>query len=210
MPEVSSFDFARLAALKQYADLENHLVGILRYALGGDHLAAKTVFFQIVSTSVRYRIIANLLRERDEGAFYRAWKWIEKRIGHCDIARNELVHWSERSIPTLTVSQDGDNLSVSEINLISALQNPKSTANESPIIREADIWKKRDQMRVMLHIVNRFSLTLKSEEMWPWRDLFQQPITCDDPAAFLKVLNDAGHPAELPPFEKKILPLYKT
>ena len=210
MPEVSSFDFARLAALKQYADLENHLVRILRYALAGDQLAADTVFFQIVSTSVRYHIITNLLREREEGVYSRAWKWIEKRVGDCDRARNELVHWSERTIPTITLSQEGENFSVSNIDLIPELRNPKSNANASPIIREADIWEKRDQMRVMLHIINRFGLTLNDNANWPWQTLFRQPITFDEPAEFLKCLNEAGHPAELPPYQKKILPLYKS
>lgn len=205
MAEISSFDFARLAALKQYSDLEAELCLVLRYALEADHDAAVSVFYQVANTRARYAIISRLLGRRQEGVYRKAWDRIERWLIPCDSSRNQFVHWSEDSVIHVTVKSPEPPLQIDSLEQHPVLRNPAG-ATRSRSHYETDIWKSRDQMRLMLHIVNRLGLTLDDPQRWPWTDIFQQPISDRTPEEFLTRLNDKGSPARLPPYERKLLP----
>ncbi|MGB3165537.1 MAG: hypothetical protein WBA68_02040, partial [Alteraurantiacibacter sp.] len=65
-----------------------------------------------------------------------------------------------------------------------------------------DVYKTRDDFRVMLNIVNRMSNCIHRPDEWPWRNIFLSPIENQTPVEFLQRLNDAGFPAQLPPYER--------
>ena len=201
MAEISSFDFARLAALKQYSDLERELSMVMRYALGTDHQAAVVVYYGITNTRARYAIIGKLLGTRDNGAYRKSWECIERWLTPCDTDRNQLIHWSEGEATIIDFQLEGPTA----ISTHKVLRHPSGGGPKSPHHSERDIWIKRDKMRVMLQIVNRFGLTLAAPTGWPWLDIFQRPPACRNPVEFLQALNDKGHPAHLPPYERRYL-----
>lgn len=207
MPDVSPFDFARLAALKQYSDLEFELCHVLRYALGVDAAAGAAVFYGISNTRARYAMISNLLRQRHKGAYRKAWSKIEGWVGPCDGDRNQLIHWAE-DIDIIISFTGEDDLRETSIYYRDKLKNPTGLWQQNdnaPKIYERDVWEKRDKMRVLMHIVNRFGLTLHKPKSWPWTDIFRQPIEDRCPTAFLQRLNHAGCEAQLPPYDQKLL-----
>jgi len=209
MAEISTFDFARLAALKQYSDLEGELCLVMRYALGTDYQAAATVFYQIANTRARYAIIGKLLGLREEGAFQKVWDRIERWLGPCDTARNQLVHWNEGETILLNLASQ-DPIEVHSVERHKMLKHPAGGSPKSPKHYEQDIRIKRDEMRVMLHIVNRFANQLLGPQDWPWSDIFREPPVCRNPVKVLRCLNYKGHAAPLSPYDRKQLPLFPT
>lgn len=204
MPEISSFDFARLVALKQYSDLEYQLCMLLQVTLKIESQAAATIFHRITNTRARYAIISDLLKLDDRLEFKQHWGKIEKWLSPCDAARNNIVHWEQGKTIVLDM-RDNKNLTVSDK---PHLQNPAKrfqSSTHTNVINEKEIWNARDKMRVMMHIVNRLWLSVDDPEQWPWLEIFQQPNTHLSPEGFLSSLNGRGCPAQLPPYPKSDL-----
>ena len=204
MPEISSFDFARLVALKQYSDLEYQLCMLLQVTLKIESQAAATIFHRITNTRARYAIISDLLKLDDRLEFNQHWGKIEKWLSPCDAARNNIVHWEHGNTIIIT-TEDSE---ITTVHDKPHLQNPAKRFQSSAYantISETDIWVSRDRMRVMMHIVNRFWLSVDDPEQWPWLEIFQQPNTHLSPDEFLSSLNCKGCPAQLPPYPKSDL-----
>ena len=204
MPEISSFDFARLVALKQYSDLEYQLCMLLQVILKIESQAAASIFHRISNTRARYAIISDLLKLDGRLEFKQHWGKIEKWLGLCDAARNNIVHWEQGNTIVLDM-RDNENIIVSDK---PHLQNPAKrfqSSSRTNAISEKEIWDARDKMRVMMHIVNRLWLSVDGPEQWPWLEIFQQSNTHLSPDEFLSTLNDKGCPAQLPPYPKSDL-----
>jgi hypothetical protein len=201
MPEISSFDFARLVALKQYSDLEYQLCMLLQITLKIEAKAAATIFHRITNTRARYAIISDLLKLDDRLEFKQHWGKIEKWLSPCDASRNNIVHWEPGKVFVVTIK----NSETTTVHDEPHLQNPAKRFQSSAYanaISESDIWVSRDKMRVMMHIVNRLWLSFDDPEQWPWLEIFQQPNMHQNPEGFLSSLNDKGCPAQLPPYPK--------
>lgn len=201
MPEISSFDFARFVALKQYSDLEYQLCMLLQITLKIEAEAAAIIFHRITNMRTKYTIIAELLKLDDRLNFEQHWKKIAKWLAPCDEARNKIVHWEHGNTIVITIG-DSETTTVHDN---PHLQNPAKRFQPSQhanTISESDIWVSRDKMRVMMHIVNRLWLSLTDPEQWPWLEIFQQPNTHQNPDEFLSSLNDKGCPAQLPPYPR--------
>ncbi len=201
--DVSSFDRARLIALKQYAELELELVGLLRAILVIDHSIASAIFFQITNTRSRYAIIASILDIKYPDTWKKPWKKLESWLGPIDSARNHLVHWLEDESIVARVSTDGTL--VRKVERVPHLANSarkwrRFTPGEKRY-QQSDILLVAESARIMGRIINRLNATIDQPETWPWLEIFQQPITDQTPEAFLSRLNDKGHPAQLPPYQ---------
>ncbi|MEC9068167.1 MAG: hypothetical protein VX569_12905 [Pseudomonadota bacterium] len=203
--EYSQLDLARLAAIKAYAELENELCLLLKRAMAVEAEVASAIFYQISNTRTRYAIIGSILDISHRETWARAWGRIERWLGPCDTARNHIIHWGEES--HLVLKMDGKTSEIVEQHVVDELTNsvrkwrmrgdsPRAKYNVNAI------YEARDQMRVMTHIVSRFSNTIDKPERWPWRDIFQQPIGDRKPVEFLQHLNERGIPARLPPYDR--------
>lgn len=206
METPSEFDIARLAALKEYARLELELCLLLRNLLGVDSDAAAAIFYQISNTRSRYAIMGRLI-DLNREVKWQSWKKIEAWLGPCDTARNHLVHWFESHVHVMEAEKDdaGELVGFKNKGQMSELRTPTRRWQRSPddkIYRTEDIYDARDSFRVMVHIVNRFHLTVEGFEGWPWRDIFQQPAGCQTPVEFLQRLNALGHEVRLPPYDR--------
>ena len=210
MEQPSPFDLARLAALKEYAALEYELCFLLQGLLGVKHQVAAAIFYQISNTRSRYAIISRLIAlapesesESESEPQWRAWNKVEHWLGPCDTARNHLVHWFEDHMIQIAVAPGENEFKpVARIPLLrNATRRGGYAAGEKRYLL-ADVQQERDNFRVMLHIVNRFRLTVQEPEKWPWTDIFQQPAACRTPVEFLQRLNERGHKARLPPYDQ--------
>jgi len=206
MDTPTSFDCARLAALKEYARLEFELCLLLRNLLQVDDAKASAIFYAITNTRARYAIIASLI---DLGTTpkWKAWAKIEKWLGPCDSVRNHLVHWfeDEYTLITMETDDDGKPVRVAEAARIPRLKNPSRRhrfSSGEKYYRESEIYEERDKIRVMMHIVNRFEVSIGHPDEWPWSDIFQQPVSDQTPVEFLQRLNLQGHEARLPPYDR--------
>ncbi|MEJ6790484.1 hypothetical protein BrevBR_13115 [Brevundimonas sp. BR2-1] len=203
MEQPSSFDLARLAALKEYASLEHELCLLMRNLLGVDDPVAAAVFYQISNTRSRYAIIGRLIGLRPDPK-WRAWAKIERWLTPCDTARNHLIHWFEDHYMRVTVTEDG-GLKAASAERVPWLRNATrrgSFSADEKRYEAKDIFTERDNFRVAKHIVNRFQLTVWKPEEWPWTDIFQQPAGDLTPVEFLQLLNERGHAARLPPYDR--------
>lgn len=211
--DLSPLDIARMKALKQYAALEHELCNVLRYSASISYEQAHAIFYNISSTRTRYNIIDDMLSLQSDDArsgMKASWKKISAWLIARDGARNGLVHWQDdfRTIVTLVPMQEGEtvlgNAAQAKVRVEQHLANPSKTGQPNyagPRLTVAQIFEERDAARVMMHIVNRFSLCLREPPQWPWTHVFQQPISHRRPTEFLSHLNSAGLPAQLPPYE---------
>lgn len=204
MEQPSSFDLARLAALKEYASLEHELCLLLRNLLEVDDPVAAAIFYQISNTRARYAIIGRLIALKPDPK-WRAWTKIESWLGPCDTARNHLVHWFESHYVQISVDTSDDGLKAAGVKRIPLLRNAARRGSFNPEEKRyevEDILEERDKTRVMQRIVNRFQLTVRRPDEWPWTDIFQQPAGDQTPVGFLRLLNERGHEAQLPPYDR--------
>lgn len=203
--EFTSFDLARLAAVKEYAALEREIFLLFKFLMNTEAKVASAIFYQIVSARTRYAIIGSLLDIHHRWTFKRSWNRIERWLGNCDTARNHIIHWYETGFTSVTVDVEGDG--ETDVQYIPELRNSarygrSETWFEEKFYDEDEIRAERDNIRVAKHIVNRFGMCICEPELWPWTDIYRQPVGDRTPAEFLQLLNDRGHPAPLPPYDQ--------
>ena len=203
MEQLSQFDLARLGTLKEYAKLEYELCLLLRNLLKVDDPVAAAIFYQISNTRARYAIISRLIKLKPEPQ-WRAWTKIESWLGPCDTARNHLVHWFEGHSTTVYLDTSGDG-GAGRVERTPLLRNAARSGTFSPDekrYRLDDILEERDRVGVMHRIVNRLQMTVWRPDEWPWTEIFQQPVGDQTPVGFLQLLNERGHEALLPPYDR--------
>lgn len=203
---ISSFDTARLLALKEYAALEHELCKLLRNLLNVSDSVASAIFYQITNTRARYAIIDSLIELNCDGR-WKSWSKIAKWLMPRDGARNSIVHWFEDELIVIGVGRDEDGklTGAESVECRPRLKNASRRGRFSETetyYSENELYLERDQVRVMKHIVNRLQLTICEPEKWPWRDIFLQPPADHTPEEFLSSLNGKGHPALLPPYPR--------
>jgi hypothetical protein len=198
----SSFDLARLDALKAYSALEYEIFLLFHFLMGAKIEVTAAVFYQIISTRTRYAIVGSLMDIDHRETWKRSWGKIERWLGMCDTARNHIIHWSPTVMHKITVDLGrGVTTGAEEIQrLKNSARLYRSSQNER-VYTEADIKAERDGFRVMMHIVNRLALCVRHPDRWPWSDIYRQPVGDRSSVEFLQLLNELGHPARLPPYE---------
>lgn len=205
MEQPSTFDLARLAALKEYASLEHEVSLLFGNLLAVDSAVAAAIFYQITNTRARYAIIGRLISLNADSK-WKTWKNLERWLGSCDTVRNHLIHWFEDHYTAITVTKGEDgSLKGAFAGRVPQLRNATRRGSSSPDEKRygvEDIFTERDNFRVAKHIVNRLQLTVRKPEEWPWTDIFQQPTGDLTPAEFLRLLNERGHAARLPPYDR--------
>lgn len=198
----STFDEARMQALKDYADLEYELCRLLHAILCAEAAVASAIFYQVSNTRARYAIIHSLLDIRHSDTFKKAWPKIEQWLQPCDTARNHIIHWGQdirttvNVIPGLSgeVDQDAEVTVAIDLMLSNNVRKWRGSEAATLTYSEEGIRDESFKIRVMKHVVNRFSLSIYDPDRWPWTDIFQQPVSDRTPAEFLQRLNDRGHP----------------
>lgn len=202
--EYSELDLARLAAMKAYAELEHELCLLFKVVMNCEAVVASAIFYQIANTRTRYAIMGSLLDIRHRETWKPAWPKIETWLGPCDTARNHIIHWGQEAHMVFTF-RGADN-QLMEQKRVEELTNSvrKWRVMEGPGQKYGvkQVYEARDQMRVMMHIVNRLGNCIHKPERWPWSDIFQRPVGDRTPVEFLQRLNEQGIPAQLPPYER--------
>lgn len=195
MPEVSYIDNARINFINEYAKLEQELRGLLQHTLAIGYEEASVILFSISSTRVRYAIMSKILKLRHPETFAHVWKKVETWLIPCDTFRNQVVHWVAK--PTIVVAFNAENQAFF-VNEKLDLENQAalmSIRHETKISIER-IEEMTDRVNCVKHIVNRFGITIHEPDVWPWTDIFRQPIPHQNPEEFLQRLSDKGLPVQ--------------
>jgi hypothetical protein len=194
---LDTFDEARMRALKDYAELEHQICLLLMAVLKVEAEIASAVFYQISNTRSRYAIISSLLDIRHKQTFAKAWPRLEHWLKPRDSARNHIVHWGRDE--SVMVFAPIDNEGEPSVHITPYLANNvrkwRSDSEAGLTYSEDSLRDEAFNVRVMMHIINRFALSIREPADWPWTDIFQQPIADQKPAEFLQTLNGRGHPA---------------
>lgn len=200
--EINSFDKARVVALKQYAEIELELVRLLHNLLNVDHAIASAILFQITNTRSRYAIISSILEIKFNETWKLPWKMLEKWLVSIDSRRNHIVHWLEEEF--IVINFDAEKNEIEDVETQPYLANSsrkwRAMSSKELIYKEGDILEVANSARVISRIMNRYNCSISEPDDWPWTDIFQKPIAHQTPVEFLQLLNDRGHPAQLPPY----------
>ena len=206
--DLSTFDIARMKALKEYASLEFELCLLLKGIMQVEAQIASAIFYQISNTRTRYAIMGSMLDIRHPDTFKKAWPKLESWLTPCDSARNHIIHWGqERRIVAYPVPltpgarelfrQDWSYETKETEILTNNVRRWRASGSPAAGYTEKKLEEVRQQFETMKHIINRFNLTVHFPDKWPWTDIFQQPPAHRTPAEFLSSLNDRGFPARL-------------
>lgn len=87
------FSSARAGAIEAYAMLEKWLSSLFAHLLKTSPSLGGIVYFRIINTRSRNRILEDLLKRRYKKACGLYWNSLLKLIGILDQRRNEIVHW---------------------------------------------------------------------------------------------------------------------
>lgn len=183
------FLLLRAQAINSYAGLESSLCSLLATLLGADLESASIIFYQVVNTRSRNRILEQLIKKRFSEEYSAYFHGIpntpNKRglitlVNDLDSSRNEIIHWH-------TVNHIGGD-SQDTLTSTLVLQPP------------ASFFGRQDAMRTTSHLVefigkcdfvqrsiNMFALyqrpldILNDDFRDTWRDIFQRPCVYPPP-----------------------------
>ena len=180
---------SRMSVLDTYTELERFLAETLRTIMGCPPDVAYTIFYRVTNTRARYAIMTDLMKMRYGNAFNPSWKKMQKWLVQFDATRNHLAHWSA----VMEIGPDGGAWT---------LRNPVVHFANSPETPDYNPETLQDVRTLMVHMGNvlmQFEMCLsRGPESALWQ-IFQQPVTHQNPTEYLEHLIDAERQAQPEP-----------
>lgn len=165
---------ARGCAIQEYTGVEFALCALLSHLLGTTSDYAAIVFYRIINSSARTRILDDLYQKRHGDKFASHWKSLLKTLRTLDQRRNEIVHWHK--ISAVTVTDDGS------VPTGAWLSPPAFWASDGdhPEIGLTDLAEFVSQCNVvhrsMGMLTSFLSGHLPDEAETKWQPIFEQPF----------------------------------
>lgn len=183
------FLLLRAQAINSYAGLESSLCRLLSTLLGTDLESTSIIFYQLVNTRSRSRILEQLIKKRfkdEHTAYFHGVPYTPHKRGlmtlvsELDTTRNEIIHWH-------TVNQiSGDDASHASTLVLkppafffSRQESVRTTADLVDFIGKSDFVQRSINMFCMWHDGPLDGIN----DDWrkPWHDIFQQPCVYPPP-----------------------------
>jgi hypothetical protein len=169
---------ARAQAIQAYANLEQSLCQLFAFLLGVDMAAAGLIFFRIVNTRARNKIIEGLLEMKYEAKYDKFWNSVFKLLRKTDERRNEIVHWHGMFDAYVQEGREGYILR-------SSLAPPNFWGGVSTRrIEPNDMHEFCDQCDFLIRCAGAFEVTMKDgrfSDVPSLIDIFQQPAPYPPP-----------------------------
>jgi len=167
----------RAHAIQAFANVESALSMMFSQWLGIGLDLGGLVFFRIVNTHSRNRILDDLKRHHFQDQYALFWNSLLKLIRQIDQRRNEIVHWHIVNTVNLDLPHEkGSTLTLSP---------PTGwTIKSPPSVNESDLQEFIEKCHFASRLATMFSL-LKSQHVDQlgdtWLDIFQQPVIYPPP-----------------------------
>ncbi len=181
--QLDEFGALRAAALSRYAEIEEQLVQVMRWAVGCEYEIAHIIFHRTITTRTRYAIIGDALARRDERSIA-AWRKLQSWLSEIDRRRNELVHWKPDQLATIHVA--GEESHVSHQPALTSL-----VGSSRKLILDKHLYQFIADATIMRDLVNRFWLPSREPAFQSWRDIYHALPLHLRPGELLRSLNDA-------------------
>jgi hypothetical protein len=181
LADADKFWSIRGKAIQAYANLEQALSGLFSALAGTNREIGSTIFFRIINSDARRKIIENLWRRKFDVQFNSFRNSLFSELQPIDRERNEIVHWNA----ACKAGHDGVNTTAQVVltpaNLIGG-QKP-------PLTKTVDqIQTFMDKAIFFARLINMFTLIgcgttpMSDSEKKPWLDIFGRKVIYPPPS----------------------------